>query len=246
MKRDIRRDMGHLGEGIRDLQAAAADTEHAMRRLLVAASTEITDCPRLFTVSRTRSGLATVKPHLHQYRLVLWCEHSGGWHPCDDAAYTFEQPAQWFQTISGYAGPFLAILAKAVSVAGGLAGVTLSGVALDRAKAELDLAKTLITELPTTEPDEDRWTDATADFHPPLLSGADLRSARNLLRKLDPASRFGGLHRLQAASGEYLWVCPSHALTYDPGLPTIEHPGGLGQVQGDVRTARAADHVPGS
>jgi len=37
----------------------------------------------------------------------------------------------------------------------------------------------------------------------------------------DPARAFGDLRRVQAPSGDFLWVCTDHYPEYDPGLPVI-------------------------
>src|SRR5579859_4471819 len=108
-----------LDQRIRDLQAAAANNAHAMRRLLALASTEITDCPRLFTlVSVHPQGLGKLKPHQRQFRLTLWCEHPDHLHPCKEGSYNFDRPADWVRKVSRYARPILALLRTAVPLAG--------------------------------------------------------------------------------------------------------------------------------
>jgi hypothetical protein len=51
--------------------------------------------------------------------------------------------------------------------------------------------------------------------------GQALRSFRTLLLRNDPGRSFGGLRRVQAPAGEFLWVCTQHHPEYDPGLPDI-------------------------
>jgi hypothetical protein len=43
----------------------------------------------------------------------------------------------------------------------------------------------------------------------------------------DQSRTFGGLRRVQAATGDFLWVCPDHYRGYDPGLPVIPQNQGM-------------------
>lgn len=51
--------------------------------------------------------------------------------------------------------------------------------------------------------------------------GDALRTLRVIIFEHDPMRRFGSLRRVQAPSGDFLWVCPHHRAEYDPGLPTL-------------------------
>ncbi len=79
----------------------------------------------------------------------------------------------------------------------------------------------LIAELPV--PQEDRLNDFNSGNaeNPAAAVGADLRGVRQLLNELDPYRKYGGLRRMLATSGEYLWICPMHVEEYDPGLPDV-------------------------
>jgi len=46
-------------------------------------------------------------------------------------------------------------------------------------------------------------------------------AVRQIIFEIDPLHAFGGMRRVQAPSGELLWVCPIHYREYDPGLPTL-------------------------
>lgn len=85
--------------------------------------------------------------------------------------------------------------------------------------------------LPVPHTAEDRtaletvWTRAKRP-----ASGSDTDRRHNELgelldrcrRVLGPADRaFGGLRRVRAPSGEFLWVRASHCSEYDPGLPPL-------------------------
>jgi hypothetical protein len=52
--------------------------------------------------------------------------------------------------------------------------------------------------------------------------GEALRAIRAVVFEHDPLRAFGGLRRVQAPSGDLLWVCENHHPDYDPGLPVIQ------------------------
>jgi internalin A len=54
-----------------------------------------------------------------------------------------------------------------------------------------------------------------------LAEGAGLRALRSIVFEQDPHRAFGGMRRVQAPSGDLMWVCPEHYPEYDPGLPVI-------------------------
>src|SRR5690348_5580664 len=54
--------------------------------------------------------------------------------------------------------------------------------------------------------------------------GQAWRAVRILIFDHDPTRVFRDLQRVQAPSGEFLWICPDHYTEYDPSLPSI--PGG--------------------
>ena len=220
--RDIAAGIGRVDERIRDLQAAAAANAYAMRRLVALASTEIVDCPRLFTLVAVKpAGLERLKPHQRRFRLTLWCEHVGGWHPSPQGGTEFDRPAEWFRQVSRYARPVLALLRVALPLAGAVADVVLTKDQLDFADRELDLMKELLSELPDEPADEADWIAASDDGKPAPADGAYLRGVRRLLNDVDRYQQYGGLKRIQAASGEYLWICEAHLAAYDPGLPAM-------------------------
>jgi len=221
--RDLAAGIGRIDRGVLNLQADAAKNAHAMRRLLALAGTEILDCPRLFTLTSVHpAGWERVRADRRHFHLTLWCEHSGYWHPCPDGVYTLDRPKEWLQQISRYARPMFMVLRHAVPLAGAFAGVMLSQDQLDSAKHELDLMEALMDELPIPNNDAQSLSSATTGTQPTAAEGAELRGVRQLLHEIDPYQRFGGLRRVQATSGEYLWVCIDHFSEYDPGLPSIE------------------------
>jgi hypothetical protein len=210
-----------LDRRIRDLQAAAAGNAHALRRLLALASTEITDCPRLFTLVHVLpQGLEKLKPHERHFRLTLWCEYPDHLHPCSNGTYNFERPAAWVRKVSRYARPILALLRTTLPLVGALADIMPTKEQPDRVSSELEHMQELLDEFPEQPADGPDWT-ATGNARLTPAAGAYLRGVRHLLDEIDGFRSYGGLERVQAPSGEVLWVCKEHAAEYNPGLPVM-------------------------
>jgi internalin A len=201
----------------------AADTAAAIRRVTNAIAAEVTDCPRLFTIEPVRrSGLGWVRLHQRPYRLTLWCEHPGYWHPWPKATYDLHQPKTWFAEIAPYVAIVSKTLRLAVPTGAAILGVGLSADHLDRVSGQLDLMKTVFYKVPENAEHDGGMaesTGTTAGLTP--VQGKALRGFRAFLLQQDTARAFGDLRRVHAPSGEVLWVCPEHHPIYDPGLPTI-------------------------
>ena len=128
-------------------------------RIQLTLSTEITDCPRLCTITpERRSGIRRLMIGKEGYRLVLWCEYPGHWHPWSPASYSISLPKGWMPNLNS---PLM------------------------------------------------------------LAEGSDGRALRALLFKHDQLRAFGGMRRVQASFGDFLWVCADHYSTRDRGLPTV-------------------------
>ena len=220
----LRADLAEVRAEITDLQVTAADTANAIRQILHAVGAEITDCPRLFTLSRDDSvaGLRRLRVDQQHYRLVLWCEQPGHWHPWAAATYAIDRPNEWLARVAPYALLVLRTLELMVPLASAVAGVGLPPQSADKIKSELDLMKAVLDVLPATAPGE--YPDlGGADQASPITpaEGAASRAARSLILQCDPWRTFGDLRRVHARSGEFLWVCPAHYAKHDPGLPAL-------------------------
>jgi len=80
--------VNRLEGGIKRLEGYAAETANSIRRVLRSVGSEITDCPRLFTLTAEDAiGLQRMKFYERRYKFVLWCEQPGYWHPWDAASY---------------------------------------------------------------------------------------------------------------------------------------------------------------
>ena len=74
--------LADLTAGITAVQGQAAQIAATVRRVHQIVGTEVTDCPRLFTLDRIRqTGIKRAMVHQDHYRLTLWCEHPGYEHP---------------------------------------------------------------------------------------------------------------------------------------------------------------------
>ena len=206
------------------LQVQAADTAQAVRRVLRVVSTEVIDCPRLFTLSRERGSVAKrMRVHQDHYRLTLWCEHLGYWHPWEPATYHFDQPKDWFAKVYPYVVLVSRTLQLVVPLAGFITEAVLPPKQLEIAKPDVQLMDTLVGELPgkaTLVPSDTGGMGESAG-RLTVAEGQALRAIRAILFKHDRLRAFGGLRRVQAPSGDFLWVCSDHYPEYDPGLPTV-------------------------
>jgi hypothetical protein len=211
-----------LSEGVANVQRLSAETADAVRKIIKTLATEVTDCPRLFTLTRKRpTGFRRVKFYEEHYILALWCEHPGHWHTWPAATYQLHQPKDWLVDIAPYAHLVLKTLRVAVPIAAAVAGVEPSKEQIEHAKHEIELMKTLVDKLPEHVGERDTNPREPEKNQLSPAEGQALRNFRALLFRNDPVRAFGGLRRVQAPPGEFLWVCTHHYPEYDPGLPHI-------------------------
>ena len=106
--------------------------------------------------------------------------------------------------------------------AAAMAGALLPTDQLERAQKELELMSIVAADFSDVG-----LTDKSGvgvDEKSSILTPAEgqaLRAVRVLLFEIDRLRAFGGMQRVQAASGDFLWVCKMHYHEYDPGLPTL-------------------------
>lgn len=215
--------LADIKTGITGIQGQAAEIADTVRRVQRVVSTEITDCPRLFTLSRTRpAGLKQVRFYQHHYQLTLWCEQPGYWHPWEPASYDLDPPREWFAQISPYIALVFRTLRLIAPLAGSIAVASLPAGQLDEAQARLQVMSALIDDLPDrAEPGLSPEGMAEAPGQLTAAEGQGLRALRTILFEHDQLRAFGGMRRVQAPSGELMWVCPDHYPEYDPGLPVV-------------------------
>jgi internalin A len=179
----VQAQLSDVASDIDQLKRYAADTADLVRRVLIAVSLEVTDCPRLFTLTpKQASGRERLRPDQDHYQLLLWCEHPNYWHPWKPATYQLQQPKDWLVRISPYANLVLRTLQLVVPVASAMAGVTLSEERLKQVKHELELMKTLVGKLPDSLAADSPVLESL-EPHSQLMAaeGEALRGLRSLL-----------------------------------------------------------------
>jgi internalin A len=212
-----------MGRGVCRLEGYAAETAGSVRRVLQAVSTEVTDCPRLFTLTHENPiGTRRLKFYQRHYRLVLWCEHPGYWHPWSPATYSIDESKDWLVRIGPYATMVFKALQLVVPIATSAAYIGLTANQLRGAQNELQLMKALVAGLPNKAViDQDDPTAREFESQLTRPQGEALRGIRMMIFEHDRMRAFGDLRRFQEPSGDFLWVCPDHYTDYDPGLPSI-------------------------
>jgi hypothetical protein len=229
---ELERLHGQLGgvlQGVDRLERYAADSAISMRRVLKAVTSEVPerDCPRLFTLAIVAaSWRQKIRFYEQRYRLVLWCEHPGQWHPWPPARYELPSSKEWLRSLAPYATLLFKALRLVVPVAAAAVGVMLSEDQLKNAERELELMKVIVEKTPGVVVDQnDGLPDTVSDGRLTRAEGSALRALRVLLLQIDRPRAFGGMRFVQAPSGEALWVCTDHYREYDPGLPTLHDHG---------------------
>jgi hypothetical protein len=184
-------------------------------------STEVTDCPRLFTLAP--GGHDRKRGRFWQQDrllLTLWCEHPGYEHPCSKATYIVARPKHWISDVSPYVRLVVKTLHLVVPLAGAAAGFVLSEEQLKGVERSIKFTETLAETLP--EPRESKDDPAFDVNFGSSAEGAGLRALRTFLMAEDPVQSFGGLRRVPSPSGDFLWICPEHYREYDRGLPVVD------------------------
>jgi GTPase SAR1 family protein len=214
--------LARIEGGVARAEHHAATTAESVRRVLRVVSAEVTDCPRLFTLIPDPAKGKRIRIFQHHYRLTLWCEHPGYWHPWPSASYELAPPRDWFVKISPYATLIFKTLQLVVPLAGSAAELLLTPDQYARAQGDLQLMSTLVADLPAkSQPKTSSTPMVDAMGQLTAAEGQALRMLRTILFENDQIRAFGGMRRVQAPSGDFLWICNEHYHEYDPGLPTI-------------------------
>jgi len=215
--------LADLTASITTVQGQAARIADAVRRVYQIVGTEVSDCPRLFTLQRARpTGISRALIHQDHYQLTLWCEHAGYEHPWEPATYNLDPPKEWLTQIAPYAQLVFRTLQLVVPLAGAVTIAALPTAQQSGAQTHLEVMKAFVAVLPATRQAraEDNLTGSTGRLT--AAEGAALRAIRAIIFEHDQLRAFGGLHRVQAPAGDLLWVCEKHYPDYDPGLPIIQ------------------------
>ena len=149
----LHNDIVAVQAGISRLERYAADTADTIRRLLIMVGTEITDCPRLFTITpATVTGARRLRAWQHHYQLNLWCEHPDYWHAWPKASYSIDEPKEWLARIGPYATLIARTLQIAAPIAAALAGAGIVPGRWQHDQDQIQLMTTLISALPDQLP----------------------------------------------------------------------------------------------
>ena len=220
---EVQEQLTRVENHVMQIEGQAAETAAVIRRVLRVVSTEIPDCPSVFTLTRDRAvGDRLLKFYQHHYRLTLWCQHTECWHSWDQAAYEIDPPKEWFLKIRPYAALIVRTLQLVVPLVGAIAVASLPPEQIEAGAARLEVMKTIVDDLPResfTEPVEVDSARVSGEMS--AAEGAGLRMLRAVVLEHDPVQYFGGLRRVMISSGDFLWICPDHYSHYDPGLPAV-------------------------
>nr|VFJ61716.1 MAG: hypothetical protein BECKDK2373C_GA0170839_10911 [Candidatus Kentron sp. DK] len=200
--------------------------DEARDDLLRALTDEAKDGPRLFTLEPVERSRFNPKAWAKEkFRLTLWCEHSRLPLPVlygdeNKGVCQIELDRAWFRK----AAPFLKVLngtlRLGLPVAAAGLELTLDEAAYGAMEGHLDSGQELIEAsmdfkggggykaddwLEDGAPD---WERGQAVGSPISAHGATLREFHALLRKQDPACKFGGLVKVRNKRNEFLWVHP--------------------------------------
>ena len=220
---ELQQHLGRVENRLARMESQAAYTAAVIRQVHRAVSTEVTDCPTLFTLAKNRHSTNKLQQvYQHRYLLTLWCEHPDHWHPWDKAEYQVNQSKEWLVRIGPYARLIAKTLQLVVPLAGSIAVASTPMDQIERAAARLEMMKTIVDALPVELGSEPAIAiPGEPSEQMTAAQGSALRALRVFIFEQDHSRRFGGLQRVQAPSGDLLWVCPSHYAEYDPGLPSL-------------------------
>lgn len=202
-----------------ELARKAAATAHNMRCILQAISFEVTDCPRLLSITPYAADVVK-RPKYRDLRflMTMWCEHPGYWHPWSQAHYQFGVSEELFTQVKPYIRLILSALQLAIPFAG---PVAVSLISAKRLTGQLQMMGDLVGFPAETEHVAARFGRDKSIAQLTMAESVGLRAIRTLLFEQDPQRTFGGLRCAQTASGDFLWICTEHYPEYDPGLPTL-------------------------
>jgi hypothetical protein len=203
---------------IRDMGTHVSEIASTVRLVLRVVTTEVADCPCLFTLDEVNPSRLTARTGTHDHlRLTLWCEHPDHWHPWEPATYDLKRPKQWLMSVIPYLRVVVNTLRLVVPVYGAVPGLFLSEHDLKAVAPKLTFMEKLVAAIPKVDPQLDPSIPGIGQLS--RAEGAALRTLRALLLEEDKSRFFGDLRRQRTSDGTFVWICPDHHSQYDPGLP---------------------------
>ena len=146
--------------------------------------------------------------------LQLCCQMPGAWHPAGKP-YTLRTAAEWLLPLAPYLKRMVSVLKYAVPLVGPTLGVAANDLE-KHFKGDIEFTKALVEKLPAFEESRlpmcgERLAELAGAAR---AEGAELRTLRHLLDKLDPAKRWGGLCAIWTPEGHCLWLCQEHSAAF--------------------------------
>jgi internalin A len=218
--RDVMTGLRHLDREVSQVGAVAAEIASRVRIVLRIVGTEVTDCPRLFTIDPVAPHRRVFAKAAHEVlRLTLWCEHPDHWHPWEPATYHVTRPRRWLVSIAPYVRVVVRMLRLLAPVTGAVPGLLLDEGHRTALEPKLAFMERLVAAIPA---DECRLAPLPGASQLTQAEGAALRALRTLLLEEDRVRAFGSLRRRRTPDGAFVWICPEHYPAYDPGLPDLD------------------------
>jgi internalin A len=213
------RDTGSLTEDA--LRRILAEELSTSQRSILKAIREMqrTHCPSVFTLSPS----AKRRPGRTVHVLRLHCEEPDAWHalPGDDGTYEITELDPWLAKYGPPAARVLALIAKALPVAGSVAAISAHFLDGQLRQDLEDTRELLAHKIPShlgvlDDPDPRRTLMPEQPEQPRARAetDADFRDLEAMLLTLDPDRHWGGLDRTITPEGTTLYLCEKHAQNY--------------------------------
>jgi hypothetical protein len=204
-----------------DFRRVLSEVLHNTRMVLNALSEEVSDCPRLFTVSaKKRAKMVNIMDGRESLEIHLWCEEPGHEHPVSEA-YSFRPDKEWLEELSPYLKYVAILLRTLVPIATAGFVAYQNGAVSEGLAAKLALMDQIASSIPGNGGPNSKLNGSSMPAIPSARNAAGLRAFRRLLFELDPERHFGGLARVMSPAGDYRFVCDEHLIEYDPGMPQM-------------------------
>jgi internalin A len=176
------------------------------------------ECPNtFFLVPEQRNRFNPKKWIGYKYKLYLVCQHPPGPHLVEEEhGYDLEIPKEKWRELLPWLKrmvTFLKFVAPLVSPLGGIVDAT----DFKAIENQLKLLETITDDLPDLVIESDPLRSVEKDMHlgREHVEGASLRVLHTFLSEVDTSRHWGGLKRVATEDGNILWLCGTHAKTYE-------------------------------
>ena len=212
---ELHRYLSEITTEIRQLAEQRQTGERSFMKLqnLIQESQE-TRCPSVFVI--VPAGTALGKK---TYKLRLYCEEPGAWHPLpgEVGCYRITQLPKWVRTAGPHIQRTLRILGAASPIAGSILHVA-AGELNDTIRQDITMAAQIVSAIPaTTGHKAIKGSGPNEEESGPRQHAeteADFRAIEAMLLELDPRRTWGGLSRTLTPEGLTLYLCADHYASY--------------------------------